>query len=65
MIIFMEKKQKDTLIFRMYMAVGLFGLTGAVFYDTIPQCIILTLVSIFAFWCGYVIKKHGTEAPES
>lgn len=57
----MDKKKKDTWIFRMYMAVGLLGLAGAVFYDTIPQCIILILVSMFVFWCSFIIKKDGTD----
>ena len=57
----MDKKKKDKWIFRMYMAVGTLGLVGAAFYETIAQCIILVLVSVFTFWCGYIIKKHGTE----
>lgn len=43
------------------MAVGLLGLTGAVFSDTIPQCVILILVSMFVLWCGFIIKKDGTD----
>lgn len=57
----MDKKKKDTWIFRMYMAVGTLGVIGAIFYDTILQCVILLLVSAFTFWCGYIIKKHGTD----
>ena len=45
----------------MYMAVGLLGLTGAVFSDTLPQCVILIIVSVFTIWSGYIIKKQGTE----
>ena len=60
----LEKKHKrDLRIFRLYIAVGAFGLTGACFSDTIPQCIILVLVSVFAIACGFVIKKQGTEEP--
>lgn len=43
------------------MVVGAFGLAGACFSETIPQCLILVLVSVFAIACGLVIKKHGTE----
>lgn len=57
----MDKQKKDTWIFCMYMAVGLLGLTGAVFSDTLPQCVILIIVSVFTIWSGYIIKKQGTE----
>ena len=56
----MDKQKKDTWIFRIYIAVGLLGLSGAVFSETIPQCIIMIIVSMFTFWCGFIIKKHGT-----
>ena len=49
----------------MFMAVGILGLFGAIFYDTIPQCIILILVSVFTFWCSYIIKNEGIEDIES
>ena len=58
-----KKRKKDLRIFRMYLAVGIFGLVGAVFSDTIPQCIILVVVSVFTIVCGFVIKKEGTEDP--
>lgn len=56
-----RKRKKDLWIFRMYLAVGIFGLVGAVFSETIPQCIILLVVSVFTIVCGFVIKKQGTE----
>ena len=61
----MNKKKKDTWISYMFMAVGILGLFGAIFYDTIPQCIILILVSVFTFWCSYIIKNEGIEDIES
>lgn len=58
----LEKKHKrDLRIFCLYMVVGAFGLAGACFSETIPQCLILVLVSVFAIACGLVIKKQGTE----
>lgn len=57
----MNKGKKNTWISCIYIAIGVLGLSGAAFYDTIPQCIILILVSVFTFWCSYIIKKEGTE----
>jgi len=57
----MEKKKKDMWIFRMYMAVGILGVIGAIFYETIPQYIILLVVSALAFWFGYIITLVSTK----
>jgi len=56
-----KKRRKDLRIFRMYLAVGILGVVGACFSETIPQCIILVVVSLFTIVCGFVIKKEGTE----
>ena len=54
----MNKKKK--LIFILYMAVAVLGFVEAVMAITIPQCIILILVSVFVCWCGYIILKDKT-----
>lgn len=58
-----KKRRKDMCIFCMYMAVGTLGIVGACYSDTIPQCIILFLVSLFTIVCGIIIKRQGTEDP--
>ena len=58
-----KKRRKDMCIFCMYMVVGALGIVGACYSDTIPQCIILLLVSLFTIVCGIIIKKQGTEDP--
>lgn len=53
-------KKKRELLFLLYMAVAVFGFLGAVMAETIPQCIILVIVSAFTCWCGFIILKKGT-----
>ena len=57
----MDKNKKDTWIFGLNMAVGTLGVIGALYSDTIPQCVILLFVSAFSYWCGFIIKYKGTE----
>lgn len=59
-----KKKKKDKWFFRMYMAVGTLEVIGAFFYETILQCVILLAISAFTLWCGFIIKKNGTEDAE-
>lgn len=54
-------RKKDLLTFCLYMAVGALGIVGTCYSDTIPQCIILFLVSLVTIICGIIIKKQGTE----
>ena len=56
-----KKKRKDMRIFCMYMVVGVLGLAGVCYSDTIPQCVILVVVSVLAIVFGIIIKIQGTE----
>lgn len=53
-------ERRNEKLFLIYMAVGCFGLLGAFFSDTFPQCVLLILVSAFTFICGFIIKGNVT-----
>ena len=55
----MEKKKKNIRIFSLYMAVTVFGGISAAYSDTILQCILLVLCSVFTFVYGIILQKYA------
>ncbi len=56
-----DKKKKDTIIVCMFIALSLLSALSSFYSITVPQCVILVLLSLVTLTCGVIIKKYGTE----